>query len=44
MNERENYYPAAPEAACDIAGHLHELMYSYIRQNAQQLWTAELNG
>lgn len=41
---RENYYPNPPGAKCDIAGHLHELMYSYIRRGAQQLSKAGLNG
>ncbi|HET9098857.1 MAG TPA: hypothetical protein VFN62_00575, partial [Acidobacteriaceae bacterium] len=36
MGEHENYYPAAPQATCDIAGRLHEFLYSYIRRGAQR--------
>lgn len=28
--EGENYYPEGPEAACDISGGLHELLYAAI--------------
>ena len=36
MNEHENYYPATPQATCDIAGHLQALLYSYIRKGAKR--------
>jgi hypothetical protein len=36
MDKRENYYSAAPQATCDIAGHLHEVLYSYSRRSAQR--------
>jgi hypothetical protein len=31
----ENFFPEAPEGACDIAGELHERMYAFISRTAQ---------
>lgn len=32
LGQGENWYPASPAVACDIAGHLHEKLYEYIRK------------
>jgi hypothetical protein len=32
MEQGENWYPEAPAVECDIAGHLHELIFEHIRR------------
>lgn len=32
----ENFYPEAPNVACDIAGELHERIYAHLKQGPPQ--------